>query len=288
MSIYLARNGKMLTRLNGTRCFGSVTTPFSLLLEYEEGVDPGFGVAPYTRGFGVQVSESPNVWLFSLSDPDWSYQRINASQTTYLLPSRGNIVRVLGGNTTGVTNMTGLFYDCEKLVDVALFDTSTVTNMRSMFYTCRKLTTIPAFDTRNVTSFRSFLGMYQSISSITSVPLLNTSSATDTGQMFEGCRKLTSVPLLDLSNVTQMDAMFSDCRSLASIPDFDISSATNMKWMFRWCYGVESGALSMYQKASSLQQTVLHNDTFLECGRDTVTGAAELAQIPTSWGGTLE
>lgn len=288
MSIYLARNGKMLTRLNGTRNFGSVSTPFSLLLEYEEGVDPGFGVYPYTRGFGVQVSESPNVWQFTLADPDWSYVKIGEFSTTYLLPSRGSIVRVLGGNTTGVTNMVGLFYDCHNLVDVALFDTSTVTNMRSMFYTCRKLTTIPAFDTRNVTNFGSFLGMYHSISSLTSVPLLDTSSATNTGQMFEGCTKLTSVPLFDLSNVTELDGMFSDCRSLASIPDFDISSATNMKWMFRWCYGVESGALSMYQKASSLQQTVLHDDTFLECGKNTVTGAAELAQIPVSWGGTLE
>lgn len=288
MSIYLARNGKMLTRLNGTRCFGSVTTPFSLLLEYEEGVDPGFGVYPHTRGFGVQVSESPNVWQFTLADPDWSYVKIGELSTTHLLPSPRSIVRVIGGNTTGVTNMEGLFYDCENLVDVALFDTSTVTNMQSMFYTCKKLTTIPAFDTRNVTKFGSFLGMYHSISSLTSVPLLNTSSATDTGQMFEGCTKLTSVPLFDLSNVTEMSGMFSDCVSLTSIPDFDISSVTNMKWAFRWCYKVESGALSLYQKASSLPQTVLHSETFKECGKDTVTGAAELAQIPTTWGGTLE
>lgn len=26
--------------------------------------------------------------------------------------------------------------------------------------------------------------------------------------------------------------------------------------------------------------------TFYDCGRDTVTGAAELAQIPSDWGGT--
>lgn len=287
MSIYLARNGKMLTRLNGTRCFGSVTTPFSLLLEYEEGVDPGFGVYPHTRGFGVQVSESPNVWQFTLADPDWSYVKIGEFSTTYLLPSPRSIVRVLGGNTTGVTNMTGLFYDCQKLVDVALFDTSTVTNMRSMFYTCPKLTTIPAFDTRNVTNFKSFLGMYHSISSLTSVPLLDTSSATDTTSMFEGCTKLTSIPLFDLSNVTEMTGMFKYC-PITSIPDFDISSVTDMRWMFKECNLVESGALSLYQKASSKLSVPLHNEAFLECGKDTVTGAAELAQIPTSWGGTLE
>jgi hypothetical protein len=29
-----------------------------------------------------------------------------------------------------------------------------------------------------------------------------------------------------------------------------------------------------------------HTYTFAWCGRDTITGAAELAQIPSSWGGT--
>lgn len=288
MSIYLARNGKMLTRLNGTRCFGSVTTPFSLLLEYEEGVDPGFGVYPHTRGFGVQVSESPNVWQFTLADPDWSYVKIGEFSTASLLPSRGSIVRVLGGNTTGITNMEGLFYDAHNLVDVALFDTSTVTNMRYMFFTCSKLTTIPRFDTRNVSDFLGFVEMYNSVSSLTSFPYIDTSSATNTSHMFEGCWKLTSVPLLDLSKVTNLANMFNRCSNLSSIPDFDISSATNMYAAFRYCYKVESGALSMYQKASSLSTPPRHDEMFLECGKDTVTGAAELAQIPKSWGGTLE
>jgi len=47
---------------------------------------------------------------------------------------------------------------------------------------------------------------------------------------------------------------------------------------------VESGALALYQQAST-QATppAYHHYTFYRCGRDTTTGAAELAQIPSSW-----
>ena len=43
----------------------------------------------------------------------------------------------------------------------------------------------------------------------------------------------------------------------------------------------------MYQQMST-QATppTSYTDTFKNCGRDTTTGAAELAQIPESWGGT--
>jgi len=56
--------------------------------------------------------------------------------------------------------------------------------------------------------------------------------------------------------------------------------------MFMNCYKVESGALALYQQArSQANPPSTHNHAFANCGRDTVTGAAELAQIPVSWGG---
>jgi hypothetical protein len=54
--------------------------------------------------------------------------------------------------------------------------------------------------------------------------------------------------------------------------------------MFYNCYKVESGAYALYQQAST--QTTppsSHSNTFRNCGRDTTTGAAELAQIPSDW-----
>jgi hypothetical protein len=60
-----------------------------------------------------------------------------------------------------------------------------------------------------------------------------------------------------------------------------------MRRMFNDCLNVQSGALALYQQAST--QTTPPSEyynTFYNCGSNTTTGAAELAQIPSSWGGT--
>lgn len=112
----------------------------------------------------------------------------------------------------------------------------------------------------------------------------NTSNVTNMQMMFYGCPSLTAVSLLDTSNVTIMSQMFRNCTSLTSIPLLDTSNVTNMSRMFYNCFKVESGALALYQQASS--QTTppsSHSYTFTNCGRDTQTGAAEVAQIPAGW-----
>lgn len=112
----------------------------------------------------------------------------------------------------------------------------------------------------------------------------NTSNVTNMYWMFYGCNALTAVPLFDTSNVTNMNRMFGGCRELTAVPLFDTSKVTDMSYMLLSCYKVESGALALYQQAST--QTTppsSHDMTFRNCGRDTVTGAAELAQIPADW-----
>jgi surface protein len=114
----------------------------------------------------------------------------------------------------------------------------------------------------------------------------NASGITAMNSMFYGSNSLTTVQLFDTSSVTDMSSAFYDCYSLASIPLFNTSSCTNMNYAFHGCTGVESGALALYQQASS--QTTPpsnHSSCFYDCGSDTVTGSAELDQIPRSWGG---
>jgi len=57
-----------------------------------------------------------------------------------------------------------------------------------------------------------------------------------------------------------------------------------MGFMFCSCIKVQSGALALYQQASS-QTTppTKHSKTFYLCGFDTTEGAAELEQIPSDW-----
>jgi surface protein len=105
--------------------------------------------------------------------------------------------------------------------------------------------------------------------------------------MFYYCTSLTSVPLFDTSNVTKMYQMFENCNKLTTIPLFDTSNVTDMDWMFVNCVNVQSGALALYQQASTqTNPPANHTLTFSNCGRDTQTGSAELAQIPQDWGGT--
>jgi hypothetical protein len=50
------------------------------------------------------------------------------------------------------------------------------------------------------------------------------------------------------------------------------------------CGNVESGALALYQQASTqANPPSTHVETFYRCGINTVQGSAELAQIPSDW-----
>ena len=108
--------------------------------------------------------------------------------------SKNRVIDVLV-DTSEVTNMEYMFYDCGSLKYIPPIDTSMVTNMSNMFYDCSELTTIPQLDTSKVTNMR---------------------------YMFYGCKKLISIPLLDCQNVTSMNNFFgySDITSLVDLSGF--------------------------------------------------------------------
>ena len=176
---------------------------------------------------------------------------------SFLLCESSNVEEVLGANTTGITNISAMFNYCTSLTTVALFDTSSVTDMHIMFVFCHELT---------------------------SVPLFNTSSVTNMYSMFSRCAALEMVPLFNTSNVTTMEYMFEDCSALKTVPLFNTSSIVFMNGVFKNCNNVQSGALALYQQASTQANPPSHHTgTFKNCGANTTTGAAELAQIPSDW-----
>ena len=131
------------------------------------------------------------------------------------------------------------------------------------------------------TSFYDLL--YNSIN-VVEVLGANTTGITNMEEMFAHCTSLTTVPLFDTSSCTAMQVMFYADSSLTTIPLFDTSNVTNMASMFHNCFKVESGALALYQQASTQANPPTgHSGCFRYCGIDTVTGAAELAQIPDDW-----
>lgn len=186
---------------------------------------------------------------------------INQSTTdlsTFRSLSAGYSKEILGGNLNGFTSGYMQFND---LIDV-----------HSLY--------IPWW--AGGSSIQAIIGSMMSVKHIGPV-----GPVTNMQQMYSNLTALETVEMGNTSNVTNIMAMFNGCSSLKAIPDFDVSSVTDCGATFTNCKKVESGALNMYQKLSALSPLPTYNrGTFLDCGSDTVTGAAELAQIPSSWGGT--
>ena len=156
-------------------------------------------------------------------------------------------------NTTNVTNMSSMFGSCSNLtsLDVSNFDTSKVTNMSSMFYGCKVITSLDVnnFNTTNVTDMKS---MFNGCSNLTSLDVssFNTTNVTDMGNMFSSCNALTSLNLsnFDTSKVTDMKNMFNGCSNLTSLDlsNFNTTNVTDMKNMFYNCKVITSLDLSNF------------------------------------------
>ena len=176
MSTAFLFNNKMMKY--GTHVMGISSSPtppdynplnlpvYTIRLQYNSGVTPRF-----SYGTAVQVSQSPNVWDLTYNNTDW----------VGLVWSHDDLLKVLGANSTGVTDMGGMFKSCDNLNEVNIFDTSSVTSMCEMFAGCEYITTLPQFDTSKVTNFKS---AFASCTRLTPLPLIDTSSATDVESMF--------------------------------------------------------------------------------------------------------
>lgn len=205
-------------------------------------------------------------WI-DIPDP---YNPLNLPPNTIRCKFRGGYIPFMGDTQTLVdsneniwdiykqsNDWSSLFGVNWYLLEVLGANTSNVTNMNGIFYHCTSLITVALFDTSNVTNM---------------------------SYMFHNCTSLTSVPLFDTSNVTNMSYMFYYCYSLTSIPLFNTFKVTDTTRMFVDCANVESGALALYQQASTqTNPPQFHASTFYNCGVATETGAAELAQIPSNW-----
>ena len=129
-------------------------------------------------------------------------------------------------DTSNVTNMSYMFYDCKNLesLDLSGFYTLNVTDMESMFAGCENLESL------------DLSGFY-------------TLNVTDMSFMFSRCSSLQSLDLsgFDTSNVTNMIGMFGRCTNLKTLDlsVFNTSNVTNMVCMFYGCENLKSLNLSI-------------------------------------------
>ena len=116
-----------------------------------------------------------------------------------------NINDLIKLNTSNITTMHQMFYQCHSLtsVDLSNWDTSNVTNMNTVFYYCNSLTSLDlsGWDTSNVTDMT---GIFQSCFSLQSVDLSNwdASNVTNLAYVFYSCHSLHTLRLDNCSNNT--------------------------------------------------------------------------------------
>ena len=84
------------------------------------------------------------------------------------------------------------------------------------------------------------------------------------------------------------DRMFEDCTGLTYIEPIHWNGVLNIGVMFAGCTNVEGGTLDQYNWFNTYGVNITnHSGAFTNCGSNTQTGVADLAQIPVGWGGTL-
>ena len=169
----------------------------------------------------------------------------------YSTATKGNcnpmIQNVLYCNTSKVTDMSYMFYNCTGLryVNTNNWDTSKVTDMSYMFYNCIYLASLDVnhWNTCNVTTMRSMFNGCQSLREL-NLSKLNTSNVTDMRSMFCNCIDLTSLDLsnFNINNVTNITSMFDNCNNLTSLDtsNWNTGKVVNMCRVFRECNGLTS------------------------------------------------
>lgn len=293
-------NSKLIAPSSGKALgFPQLNAPDNVLIfEFENGsYDPSSTAGLLSGAVWTHISSAPNVWMWdarSVQEVDWTGAFFNAFKWA---PSNGGYVKIVKAGDITIpevlghqqTPYPGMFRYCLALTDVCALSFPNVTFSPQLFNGCWYLN-LAGLSLPKTTSLNSaFKAGNNQYSFFTNMGPITTSSAlTDVEQMFYGARYLTTAPYFETSGVSNMKSILYNCTSITALPLYHTDSVTNVDTAFTGCTSVESGALALYTQMST-QASVpsRHSSTFRNCGRDTTTGAEELAQIPTSWGGTM-
>lgn len=150
-------------------------------------------------------------------------------------------------NTSKVTDMWNMFYNCKSLtsLDLKTFDTHNVFGMSYMFSGCNNLTNLSVsnFDMHSV---RYMTGMFSSCKGLTHIDVshFNTENVENMQAVFQRCEKLTSLDLsgFNTSKVKDIACMFLSCMSLTSLDlsNFDTQLVTQSTSLFFKCQKLEA------------------------------------------------
>ncbi len=179
-------------------------------------------------------------------------------------------VKIMGGTYSTVSGMFSGCTNLEEIKGLEVFDTSNVTNMGHMFYNCSSLISLDlsGFNTLQVGNMNR---MFQGCSSLEKLDIsnFNTSKVTTMEIMFSGCSSLTSLDLsgFDTSQVGNMHRMFESCSSLKylNLSKWDTGKVTNMSNMFHGCSSLTSLDLSSFNTLKVTAMGDWNGGMFMGC-----------------------
>ena len=170
-------------------------------------------------------------------------------------------------NTSQMTNMNRMFYNCSALtsLDLSNFNTANVTNMYGMFYGCSSLESldVSSFNTSNVTTMYAMFGCCERLTSL-DLSGFNTSNVKNMYCMFYQCSGLTGLDLssFNTARVTNMSGMFYQCNNLSTIyagSDWSTAAVSSSDYMFTDCTNLMGGMGTTYD-ANHVDKTYAHID----------------------------
>ena len=159
---------------------------------------------------------------------------------------------ISGWNTSNVIKMNNMFSFCEKLIeipDISKWDTTNVIDISNLFNRCKSLETltdISKWNTENITNLESVFNYCSNLKSLPDISKWNVKNVTNISKMFRFCKSLESLPDIskwNLDKITEINKMFQGCISLSAIPDisnWNISNISNLKYMFNYCESITS------------------------------------------------
>lgn len=176
----------------------------------------------YYQKYGVNWNEEDDQYHLVPEDNKALYGVLTASNISAY---KDRIVYLPKIDTSGKTDMEGLFRGCNIMVAIPMIDTSSATNMKNMFYQCYALVCIPQLST---SKSKSMEGIFNQCYSLSYVPVLDMSAGPAVSQMFGNCYSLQAVPALDLSKCGVFSFMYSSCYSLVFIPPIVFMTGWNV------------------------------------------------------------
>lgn len=292
--IVFTYNGKRISpssgKVLGFRDMPSMAANTLLFRFSDTSYDPS-SLTTLTDATWTQVSSEPNVWLWDASNvqtTDWSSAFFGqwASDTNQVeLIDAGVLTRplILGQDSDP---WHGIFAGNSYLVSVCSLNIPNATNCSRLFNRCQRLADAVVIRCPSATTITDMFGGSNSSSNnaMTSATITTSSSLVTANQVFRGCQALQSFSISNTESVQNFSSMCRGCTSLQTVPLLSTGAAEIVAYMFYRCTAVESGALALYQQMSTqVPPPTSHSGCFTNCGVDTVTGAAELAQIPSDW-----